>query len=436
METISIIKTALQACIDGNYSHDVEGEGEVFDLLRKLSFSLKSKTQKEMSDIVALSVEANETATFSAHMFYNLRKVNNQAQTIAAAGEEMTATVREIGAYGENISIESQEAQKASADGENAAESVQYKMSEITQSVSETSSRIQNLNGLSDNIATILQTIKKISSQTNLLALNATIEAARAGEAGKGFAVVANEVKALSGQTAKATEEIAEIIQNLRAEMESITQSMDNSSRAVSEGEESIRDLSQKILTIREKIESVTNNTLSISHTLREQEQAATEVSSGISSIAQSSMDSLVGIEQIVDSMSEVEKLITKQINALAEFNVPGKIVKLAQSDHVLWKKRLANMIIGKEGLNENELSNHHSCRLGKWYDNVKKPDYLDNPDFKDLIIPHENVHAHGIAAVKHFNAGRIEEALEEITEVEVYSKEVLELLKNLESIE
>ncbi|MGH1399289.1 MAG: methyl-accepting chemotaxis protein [Alphaproteobacteria bacterium] len=388
-----------------------------------------------MSSVVSLSVEANETAIFSAQMFYNLQKVDNKAQAIAAAGEEMTATVREIGTYGKNISHQAEEAQQASAAGEHSYKSVQGKMEDITQAVSETSSRITNLNTLSDNIADILETIKKISSQTNLLALNATIEAARAGEAGKGFAVVANEVKTLSGQTAKATEEIADIIQNLRNEMSSITQSMDRSSEAVSEGKDSIIDLSEKINLIREKIENVTNDTRNISQTLEEQGQAANEVSDGISSIAESSKKSVEGIEHIVDSMTSVETLITTQINSLASLNVPGKIVKLAQSDHVLWKKRLANMVIGKEGLNPNELADHHSCRLGKWYDNISNPDYLNNPDFKALIEPHEKVHAHGIKAVKLFNDGKMEAALEEITHVEESSKEVLRLLGELEKV-
>src|SRR5204863_113997 len=72
-------------------------------------------------------------------------------------------------------------------------------------------------------ISDVIRLITDIAEQTNLLALNATIEAARAGDAGRGFAVVASEVKALAGQTAKATEDIgAQITGMQHATMRSI----------------------------------------------------------------------------------------------------------------------------------------------------------------------------------------------------------------------
>lgn len=76
---------------------------------------------------------------------------------------------------------------------------------------------IRTLNKYVDQVGSVIDLIRSIAEQTNLLALNATIEAARAGEAGRGFAVVASEVKALSSQTAKATEEIARQIQEIQA---------------------------------------------------------------------------------------------------------------------------------------------------------------------------------------------------------------------------
>jgi methyl-accepting chemotaxis protein len=78
--------------------------------------------------------------------------------------------------------------------------------------------KIEDLVSTVRDISAVVQAVDTIASQTKLLALNATIEAARAGTFGRSFSVVAAEVKALSDQTARATEDIAARIERISAE--------------------------------------------------------------------------------------------------------------------------------------------------------------------------------------------------------------------------
>lgn len=423
----------LKGLIAGDYTLTVTESGDLAEALRALVEKLKTSTMEEMSRVVKLSVQANETAIFSAQMLSNLKKVDQQAQTIAAAAEEMVATVQSISNFGSNISSQAQDAETAVTAGAQASSKAVETMNHITASVKDTMQKVTTLAQFSDRIGKISSDIKKIADQTNLLALNATIEAARAGEAGKGFAVVAGEVKSLATQTKGSTDEINIIIRQLQEEVQSVLHSMEGSSKAVTEGQEAINEVGRQMEQIHHRIDEVTRNTANIAGTLTEQGQASQEVAKGIATIAASSSESVQGIERIVDAMNAVEKLISAQIAKLAELTVPDKVIKLAQSDHVLWKKRLANMIIGREGLKAEELADHHTCRLGRWYDTVEDPKYRNNPVFQKLVEPHKRVHQHGIQSVRCFNDGRLDEALREIEQVEAASRDVLRMLAELE---
>lgn len=86
---------------------------------------------------------------------------------------------------------------------------------------------IHNTNISVENIASTSEKIALIAEQTNLLALNAAIESARAGEAGRGFAVVADEIRKLAEESSVLTNEINNVVQNLRTRSKKSVESIE-----------------------------------------------------------------------------------------------------------------------------------------------------------------------------------------------------------------
>ncbi|WP_167730537.1 methyl-accepting chemotaxis protein [Terasakiella sp. SH-1] len=118
-------------------------------------------------------------------------------------------------------------------------------------SVETTRTALNTVEGLSSSVNQIrnfVRIIAEIADQTNMLAMNATIEAARAGEAGKGFSVVASEVKKLATETAKATTEIGNHIQDIQGETESTLGAMHEIEAVVGEIEKITQQVAQAAL--------------------------------------------------------------------------------------------------------------------------------------------------------------------------------------------
>jgi methyl-accepting chemotaxis protein len=158
----------------------------------------------------------------------------------ATASDEAFANVRDIASAADELAASVTEIDRQ----------VAYSSVISTKAVNEaarTNDAVRELDQASRRIGDVIGLITNIAGQTNLLALNATIEAARAIEAGRGFAVVAGEVKALSSQTAKATEEIGTQI----AAMQDATQ---RSITAIAAIETTIREIGDISSTIASAI--------------------------------------------------------------------------------------------------------------------------------------------------------------------------------------
>jgi methyl-accepting chemotaxis protein len=198
--------------------------GTLARAMQTMTAALRSIVQEISKGIRVLTSSSSELTTTSTEMTDGSRNASDKTHSVAAAADEMSATISSVAAAMEQTTanlthVASATEQMTATIGEIAQSSEKARgiTDAATRQAAQISEHMNQLGGAAREIGKVTETITEISSQTKLLALNATIEAARAGSAGKGFAVVASEIKDLAQQTAAATDDIKGRIAGIQA---------------------------------------------------------------------------------------------------------------------------------------------------------------------------------------------------------------------------
>ena len=426
------LETALDEIADGRYHDFVCDDDNLKTVLSAFSDKLEHAQRGMLSRSVDLSIGMSETVIAGAQISKSSNEISYRTSSMSSATEELSAAVKQISESTENVNNQTDEMCDVAQKNMDISSAAVEKMTAVKKSVQEATSRLEALIEASREITSVVGFISDVADQTNLLALNATIEAARAGEAGKGFAVVASEVKQLASETSSNAQKINDNIQNLQTQIDEVRKNIETiviTSDESSEAMLSSQSGMENILNFSQIISAQTNE---IKEILMEQKLASDEIAQGIAAVNEITEENIQNTNKTLDAMDASETVLIDQLTAYSKLQIQNAAVILAKSDHVIWKKRLANMLVGRESLSPNELSDHHSCRLGKWYDSVRNDDIAQSPSYAALMDPHKAVHHHGIEAARLYNDHDLNGAIEEVQKVEKASIEVLRLLDSL----
>jgi len=318
-EEISASASSIQRGAESQAASSDETSSTLVEMAAQIS-AVAQNTQ-------ALATNVDETAASIQEMGTLVQRTARNSEVLLEAVDETTRTLEEI-----NAAIQTVDDRVRAVD-----EVSRGAVGEANDGGGVLQGTIRSIGEKSQGVGKIVKVIEAIADQTNLLALNAAIEAARAGDAGRGFAVVADEVKKLAERSARATEEIAGVIDAMQKDVHSavdmtagvlgsILGSVQKASGMVGEVHRLTQEQSSgavKVLAVAERISDVSRQ---VSTAAQEQAASSQQILKAVASmnsmtqqVADATVEQKKGGDMVVRAMETIASVARANLSAVEE---------------------------------------------------------------------------------------------------------------------
>ncbi|NCY03768.1 MAG: methyl-accepting chemotaxis protein, partial [Planctomycetia bacterium] len=262
------------------------------DNLRGLIGRIQKSSVALISTATAIQATSHEQQQVIADHGASTSQAVAAVKQISVNGQELLRTMTEVNDMAAHTGL-------MATDGRRRLEAMDTTMRHLADS---TSSFATKLAQISDRAATInlaVTTITKVADQTNLLSINAAIEAEKAGEYGAGFLVVAREIRRLADQTAVASLDIEQVVQEMQHSVASGVMEMDRFAGQVRSGVGEISDVTAKLVEIITAVQGINGRFGQVTEGMRAQSQGAAQIREAMVRLAEGAARTATSLDEV-----------------------------------------------------------------------------------------------------------------------------------------